>query len=161
VTSQSTRALAAKTALHEAGKAAFAAADETAVDVSFGFRWPIVNNDYVSFLGGEVTNRPMSGMGLRGPGFSQQDETITLDVELGAWRPGHLDDDDKAVQERVFHLYDVLVDHLLTNDPTLGGTVVSILPGTLKWDGTTTEDESGWGRIAVIAASFTAEARIR
>jgi hypothetical protein len=161
VTSQSSRALAVKTALHAAGKAAYAAADETAVDVSYGFRWPIVNNDYVSFLGGETEYRIVPEMGLRGPSLSQQDATVHLDVEFGAWRPGHLDEDDQAVQERVFALYGILVDHLLTNDPTLGGLVVSILPESEKWDGATTGEETGWGRIAVIAARFVAPVRIR
>lgn len=161
MTSQSTRAFDAKIALHAAGKAAYAAAGETKVDISFGFRWPIVNDDYVSFLGGRVENRIEPAMGLRGPSFSQQDETIHLDIEIGAWRPGHLDEDDRAVQERVFHLYGVLVDHLLTTDATLGGTVVSILPERLEWDGATTEDGSSWGRIAVVAATFVAVSRIR
>jgi hypothetical protein len=151
-----TAAFAAKDALQDAIKAALTAKNETEVDITFGFRWPMINKSWISLLSGE------SDISWAGLGARAQDEVIRLEVHFGAWSPvipGN--DDEYDVQDRAFELVDIVTAYIRSTDLTLGGTVKTCLPSKIAWDGATTDDESGQSRVCVVAVEFTCTHRIR
>lgn len=149
------------TAQHEAKVALVAAAraaleDEEEVDIQFGFRWPFKHPDWFSVLETDSDVNPA----VIGPRMTQ-DETITINVSVGAWLPGSDEETEVAASARAFELLAKVQRHIRQNDPTLGGTVMWCLLGPSKADGETSDTDSQQGRLAEIAAAFICKHRIR
>lgn len=144
--------IAARHALDTSIRAALAA--DTDVDITFGPSWPPRSNAWVSQQGiaSDTTAATL------GP-TRQQAEQITLYLEIGAWAPGSDDTSATAAFDRAFALLSSIQDHIRTTDITLGGSVLWCIPGPSQSDGAADEDGSGY--VAVIAASFIAQHRIR
>lgn len=147
----STGALLARQALEREIRSALT--DEPEVDVTAGFQWPMRYPDWVA-LGDVRATRDPKTIGPR----RQQDETLTIDVNLGAWRPGTGTEVAEAAWERVFELLALVEAHLLAgNNTTLGGAVLWCLPG----DTDTTGEEYDGGYQVEIAATFVCSHRTR
>lgn len=143
----------AKHALHAAIETALA--DEK-VDVCFGLRTVFTEFDWVEVNGTRSQIDPRN----IGP-KRQQDETISLDVTVGSWRAGGDEEAEILASDAAFGLLSKIQDHIRRNDITLGDTVLWCVPGDSESDGATTEDDSGQGRVIVIAATFVCQHRIR
>lgn len=153
--STTTAAFTAKQGLLAAVNTALAGDAE--VDILDGIRFPInTERDYVAVLGGRAEADPTTIQPGRG-----YEETITLDVEIAAWTPRADDEAEGAVQARAFQLYGAIADHIRINDIHLGGTVLWCMPGDVEYDGATGDGSEGWGRLCVVAATFTARHKIR
>lgn len=150
--SETTAQAAARAALIEAAKVALDGED---VDIGRGFRWPIVSNDWVFATETESDIEPAT-IGPR----RMLDETITLHVSIGSWRPGGDQDAEDAAFDRAFDLLGRIQEYIRTTDITLGGTVLWCLPGSSTAAGATAEDDSGEGRVTEIAATFICKHRI-
>jgi hypothetical protein len=147
----STGALLARQGLEREIRAALA--DEREVDVSAGFSWPMRFHDWVA-LGNVRATRDAATIGPR----RQQQETLTIDVNIGAWRPGSGSAIAEAAWGRAFQLLALIEAHLLTGDnTTLGGAVLWCLPG----DTDTTGDDYDDGYQVEIAATFVCSHRTR
>ncbi|MDR0594528.1 MAG: hypothetical protein LBG60_15025 [Bifidobacteriaceae bacterium] len=142
----------ARAALVKACKAALAGED---VDVGAGFRWPIVSNDWCFAVDTDSDIDPAT-VGPR----RALDETVTLSLSVGAWRPGGDEDAEVEAFERAFDILARVQDHIRTQDITLGGTVLWCLPGKSQSAGATTSEDAGMGRVTEIAADFVCRHRI-
>lgn len=142
----------ARAALVVAAKTALAGED---VDIGRGFRWPITSRDWV-FATETDSNIDPANIGPR----RSLDERITLTLSIGSWRPGGDQDAEDAAFTRAFDLLGRVHQHIRTQDPTLGGTVLWCVPGSSHSDGGTTEDEAGIGRLIEIVATFVCAHRI-
>jgi len=146
----------ARDKLMAAVAAALDAAGETGkVDVTNGFRWPIVSHDWIS--SGETTSDidPASV----GPRVALK-ETITLHLSIGAWNPGSDEEAELAAFHRAFYLLGLIVKHVRTQDITLDGSVLWCLPGSSSSAGATLPADQGGGRVCEIAATFVCQHRI-
>ena len=142
----------ARDALIEAAKVALAGEQ---VDIGRGFRWPIVEHDWVFATETESEINPAE----IGPRRSL-DERITLTLSIGAWRPGSDQEAEDAAFNRAFDLLERIQRHVRQQDPTLGGVVLSCVEGSSVSDGATAEGDSGLGRLIEIAATFVCQHRI-
>ncbi|MEB0286162.1 hypothetical protein QN355_06315 [Cryobacterium sp. 10S3] len=142
----------AKVALFEACKVALAGED---VDVSFGFRWPFVSNDWASLTDTDSEVDPKAIAPRR-----SQDETLTLSVSVGSWRAGDDAATELATSARAFDLLGKIQSHIRENDITLGGTVLWCVPGRSSSAGATTDQDAEFGRLTEIAATFVCAHRI-
>ena len=88
---------AARHALFEAFKVALE--DEDEVDIAFGFRWPLVHNDWAA-LTSINADQDTATIGPR----RSQDETITFHASFGSWHPGEDEEAVKAAFDRAFEL---------------------------------------------------------
>lgn len=143
---------AARAALIDAVKVALAGEE---VDIGRGFRWPIVSRDWC-FATETSSDIDPAEVGSR----RSLDETITLTLSIGSWRPGGDQESEDRAFNRAFDLLARIQRHVRQNDVTLGGTVLWCLPGSSSSDGATLEDESGAGRLTEIVATFVCRARI-
>lgn len=150
--SETTAQATARAALIEAAKSAL---DGEAVDIGRGFRWPIINRDWVFATETDSDIDPAT-IGPR----RTLDEQITLTVSIGSWRPGGNQAAEDAAFDRAFDLLGRIQNHVRKNDITLGGTVLWCVPGSSTSAGATTEDESGDGRLTEIVATFVCQHRI-
>ncbi|MGZ0067859.1 hypothetical protein [Microbacterium arborescens] len=149
--SASSGAPAARLGLESAIRAAFA--DEPEVDVYAGFQWPTEHDDWVA-LGDVQATRDPRNIGPR----RQVDETITLEVNFGAWRAGRGNDVAAKAWARAYALLATVEAYLLQGDhPTLGGVVLWCLPG----DANAAGDEFDNGYQVEIAATFICSHRVR
>lgn len=148
-----TAQLAAKKQLLAAARTALA--DEK-VDTYFGLRWPVVEPDWFT-VHETVSDVEPKNVGAR----RQLDETITIHVSVGSWRSGSDEATEIAASDRAFELLAKVQDHIMRQDPHLGGTVLWCLPGASESAGATTDDEAGYGRVTEIAATFVCSHRIR
>lgn len=145
--------IAARHGLDAAIRAALA--DDPDVDITVGPPLvPAGHDAWVCQRGVGTETEP----GPLGP-TRQQQETLTLYLEVGAWAAGAFDDTAQAAFDRAFGILDTIQTHIRVNDITLGGTVLWCTPGPSQSDGTANEDGSGF--FAVIGASFLAHHRIR
>jgi hypothetical protein len=126
-----------------------------AVDIGRGFRWPIVNNDWVFATETQSDVNP-ENLGPR----RMLEEKITLHLSIGAWRPGGDQAAEDAAFNRAFDLLGRIQQYIRVTDPTLGGVVLWCLPGSSDSLGATTEGDSGDGRLTEIAATFVCSHRI-
>ncbi|MCI1211010.1 MAG: hypothetical protein LKF93_04115 [Bifidobacterium tibiigranuli] len=152
--------ISAHTAAHEA-KMALAEACRTAlsglpVDVNFGFQWPLVHDDWVSATTIDTSVTDVT-VGPR----RNQEEIITLHLSVGAFRHGQDEQAEITASAAAFDYLQRISDYVTDADPTLGGTVLWIIPSDLHTDGATTQDDAGQGRLIEIDASFKAMHRIR
>ena len=150
--SETTAQATARAALIEAAKVAL---ESEAVDIGRGFRWPIVNQDWVFATETDSDIDPAT-IGPR----RTQDEKITLHLSIGAWRPGGDQEAEDAAFDRAFDLLGRIQQHVRKNDITLGGTVLWCVPGSSTSAGATTSGDSGDGRLTEIAATFVCQHRI-
>lgn len=145
----------ARAGLIAATQAALAGETVDPVDTGGGFRWPIVNRDWA--FATEVD----SDVDIRDIGPRRQlDETITLHMTIGSWRPGDDEATELLVFNRAFYLLGLIQDHIRTSDITLGGVVLWCVPGSSSSAGATTSDDAGSGRLTEIAATFVCRHRI-
>lgn len=89
-----------------------------------------------------------------------QEESITLHMSIGAWNPGFTAADEKTAFDRAFSIL-AAIQQSVRADPTLGDAVLWCLPGNIATAGSTTEDDSGEGRLIEIDAQFIAHTRMR
>lgn len=140
-------ALAVKNALHDLIATALAAADEVEVDLAYGFRWPARWNDHIAV----TAVRADPGEGALGR-QRRRDLTVSVDVNLVSWAPTK---DEQVTHLRAFGLLDV-IDRALRAGPTLDGAALWCHLGEVNSAGATDEDDSGYGRVTEIAATFDA-----
>lgn len=152
--SETTAQATARAALITAATAALAA-DTEGVDIGRGFRWPIVNRDWVFATETDSDIDPATISPRR-----TLDEKITLTLSIGAWRPGDDQEAEDAAFDRAFDLLGTIQQYIRTQDITLGGTVLWCVPGSSTSAGATTEGDSGVGRLTEIAATFVCQHRI-
>jgi hypothetical protein len=150
--SEATAQDTARAALVEAVKVAL---EDEPVDIGRGFRWPVVNNDWV-FATETDSNIDAQSIGPR----RQQDERITLTLSIGSWRPGSDQEAEDRAFNRAFELLKRIQEHIRKNDITLGGTVLWCLPGSSTAAGATTEGDTFDGRLTEIIATFVCSHRI-
>lgn len=150
--SEATAQEEARSALIEAVKVAL---DGEQVDIGRGFRWPIVNYDWV-FATETDSDIDTATIGPR----RTLDEKITLTLSVGSWRPGGDQEAEDTAFARAFDLLKRIQLHIRKNDITLGGTVLWCVPGSSTAAGATTENESGDGRLTEIIATFVCSHRI-
>lgn len=150
--SETTAQATARAALIEAAKVALAGEP---VDIGRGFRWPIVNNDWVFATETDSDIDPAT-IGPR----RTLDEKITLTISIGAWRPGGDQEAEDTAFDRAFDLLGRIQQQVRKNDITLGDTVLWCIPGSSTSAGATTEGESGEGRLTEIVATFVCQHRI-
>jgi len=143
----------ARAALVAACKVALAGED---VDIGQGFRWPITSRDWV-FATDTDSDIDTATMGPR----RSMDETITLTVSIGSWRPGHDDEAELASFTRAFDMLARIQKHIRENDVELGGTVLWCLPGSSTSAGATADSDTEQGRLTEISAQFVCRHRIR
>jgi len=129
---------------------------DTDLDIGRGFRWPIVNPDWVFATETESDIDPAT----LGPRRSQ-DERITLHLSIGAFEPGNDQDAEDAAFGRAFGRLARIQQYIRENDITLGGTVLWCVPGPSNSAGATADSDAGQGRLIEIAASFVCSHRIR
>ncbi|MFD6093653.1 hypothetical protein ACFWGN_16165 [Oerskovia sp. NPDC060338] len=137
-----------KAALHEQITAALAAADETEVDIAFGFRWPAQYPDEVAVTAVRATD---VGEGTVSPERRRQ-VLVSVDVSIVSFR---VTDDERVPHERAYGLLDVIDAHL-REGPTLGGAALWCMSDDLASDGATHEEESEEGRICEVSVTFAA-----
>lgn len=152
--SEFTAQVEARAALIAAAEVALAS-DSEGVDIGRGFRWPLVERDWLFATETESVIDPKD-IGPR----RQLTEQITLHLTIGSWRPGDDQDAEDAAFNRAFGLLQTLQNYVRKIDITLGGTVLWCIPGSSSSAGATTSDESGDGRITEIAATFVCSHRI-
>lgn len=150
--SETTAQATARAALIEAAKVALVG---EAVDIGRGFRWPIVNNDWVFATETDSDIDPAT-IGPR----RTLDERITLTLSIGAFRSGGDQEAEDLAFNRAFDLLGKIQNHVRKNDITLGGTVLWCVPGSSTSDGATTDSDAGDGRITEIVAQFVCQHRI-
>lgn len=95
-------------------------------------------------------------------GVSQRragDETITFEVSIGKWVPGHRDTVAEDAFAGAFNLLSLIQRHITQDDITLGGAVLWCLPGAVRSDGIDNADGSGF--VAEIVADFVCMHRVR
>ena len=143
----------ARAALVAACRAALAGED---VDIGHGFRWPILARDWV-FATDTDSDIEQATMGPR----RSMDETITLTLSVGSWRPGHDEQAELAAFNRAFDLLARIQAHIRENDPELGGTVLWCLPSGSSSAGATADSDTEQGRLTEISAQFVCRYRIR
>lgn len=155
--SETTAQADAMSALLAAARLALATADpDQKVDIGYGFRWPIVNRDW--FFGTDTSSdiEPKT-IGPR----RMLEETITLTVTVGTWKP-HDPDAAEATElttlDHAFELLGKVQQHIRTQDITLGGTVLWCLPGSST--SATSDGELADGRVTEIIATFVCSHRI-
>ncbi|WP_292729618.1 hypothetical protein [Microbacterium sp. UBA837] len=142
---------AARAGLEAAIRAALT--DEPEVDIYPGFQWPVNYPDWTA-LGQATSETDPKNIGPR----RQMDETITIDVNVGAWRPGRGREVAQAAYDRVFSLLVKIQNYILDGDNiTLGGAVLWCVPGGFDADG----EEFEGGFQAEIAARFVCSHRMR
>lgn len=152
--SQTTAQADAMAALLDAARVALA--DEQ-VDIGFGFRWPLVNRDW--FFGADTSSdiEPKT-IGPR----RTVEETITLTVTVGTWKPFDPSADEATELTTLKHAFELLgkvQDYIRTQDIHLGDTVLWCLPGS-STSQTTDADEIIDGRVTEIIATFVCSHRI-
>lgn len=144
--------LAARTALLAAAKTALAA--ENDIDFYSGWQWPITQPNWVATTDVHSDMDP-ANIGPR----RSQNESITFGMSVGAWVPGHSEEDIVAAFERAFEILNTIQTHIRMNDITLADTVLWCVPGTTDSDGA--QDEDGSGYQVEIATTFVCEHRVR
>lgn len=150
--SETTAQATARAALIEAAKIAL---EGEKVDIGRGFRWPIVNPDWV-FATETDSDIDLATIGPR----RTLDERITLTISIGAWRAGDDQESEDRAFNRAFDLLGRIQNHVRKNDITLGGTVLWCVPGSSTSAGATTDLDSNLGRLTEIAATFVCQHRI-
>jgi hypothetical protein len=150
--SEHTAQATARAALVEACRTALKGED---VDVGAGFRWPVVFQDW-AFATDTDSKLDTATIGPR----RSLDETITLSMSIGSWRPGGDEAAEIEAFERAFDLLARIQQHIRVHDVTLGGTVLWCVPGDSQCAGATAEGDSGLGRLTEIAADFVCRHRI-
>lgn len=150
--SETTAQSTARAALIEAAKVALDGED---VDIGRGFRWPIVNPDWV-FATETDSDIDTATIGPR----RTLEERITLTLSIGAWRPGGDQEAEDAAHSRAFDLLGRIQKQVRTQDITLGGTVLWCVPGSSTSAGATVPGQSGDGRLTEIVATFVCQHRI-
>lgn len=127
------------------------------VAIGFGFRWPIIGQDWL--FGTETTSDiEAATVGPR----RTLDEQITLTVTVGSWAPYDPDADvatESETLDRAFYLLGLVQDYIRTQDITLGGTVLWCLPGSSN-SATDSDVTAGIGRVTEITATFVCKHRI-
>ncbi|MFJ2535858.1 hypothetical protein [Microbacterium maritypicum] len=144
--------LAARSALLAAAKAALDG--QTDIDFYSGWQYPVTQPNWVATTDVHADMDP-ANIGPR----RSQDETITLGVSIGAWLPGHTEDDIVAAFERAFSILNTIQTHIRTEDITLADTVLWCVPGATDSDGAVDEDGSGYQ--VEIATTFVCQHRVR
>lgn len=89
----------------------------------------------------------------------QREETIRQTVIISVYRAGG-EDQEKVVTDRAYEILGTIENYLRKTDPTLGGIVLWCFLTSVEFASTDANTATG-GRIAGIAAVFTARARIR
>jgi hypothetical protein len=138
-------------------RAGFAAAARAAVagervDFYEFFESTAAENDWVGIGDAEATSDPKS----INHSSRHIDETITLEINIGAFRPGRTEDVAKAAWERATALLELIAVHI-ASDVTLDGAVLWCLPGNTAVVLADTER----GFQAEVAATFTCSHRVR
>ncbi|KAA9110181.1 hypothetical protein [Microbacterium rhizomatis] len=150
--SASTAAYTARAGLLAAVRAALA--DETKVDIDAGFLGQPGHNDWVAMgetIGVDVDPKTV------GP-RRQRDETITLTLNVGAFKPGHTEAAVVAAFTRADDLLRLISTYVSAGENTeLGGVVAWCLPGSADWVGA----EIDGGFQVEIAATFICAHRVR
>lgn len=141
-------------ALFEATKVALA--NESGVDISFGFRWPPVETSWVSVIDTDSDIEPKN----IGPA-RQLDEQITVTLSVGSWNPERSDGQRLVTFRRAFEVLALIQTHIRVNDITLGGAVQWCVPGRSSSTGPTPEENTEFGEFTEISATFVAQHRIR
>ncbi|MGN7703514.1 hypothetical protein [Cellulosimicrobium sp. 22601] len=136
-----------KHALHDQIAAALAAADETEVDVRFGFLWPTEWFDSVAVTAVRAT----PDEGTVSPQRTRH-LTVYVDVSIVSFR---VTADDAEPHDRAYGLLGVIDAHL-REDPTMAGAALWCFSDELTSDGATDEVEAEVGRLCEIAVTYAA-----
>lgn len=149
-------AMAAKFGLYDTIVAALA--DEEAIDIDFGFRYPMAFPDAVAIAG--VRTQP----GDPNPNTRRsQFDTIEIDVNIISERAGFDGDAEKLTTTRAYEILGLINTYIRTGDNiTLGDAVVGCVLGPTVSAGASDEDDQSNGiRVTEIAATFIATAYVR
>lgn len=147
-----TAAMRARAGMLAAIRAALAG--EERLDIDAGWMGPPGHYDWVALGDVSVDTDPKTV----GPRRSW-DETISLEVNIGAWRPG-TDAETTVIPayQRADALLSKISTYVTTGDQTtLGGVVAWTLPGSASWAGA----EYDGGFQIEVAATFICSHRVR
>lgn len=131
-----------------------ALADDPDVDIDAGWMGAPAEDDWVA-LGDVAVDTDPKTVGPR----RSWDETITIDLNVGAWRPGSTAETTVIpAYERADALLSKIATYVTTGDnTTLGGVVSWCLPGSAQWAGA----EVAGGFQIEVAATFICSHRVR
>lgn len=151
IVSETSSVLKARNGLIAAVRAALTA--DRSVDIEAGFSGAPENPDWVAFGDVDQAVDPKT----IGPRRSY-DETITLAMNVGAWRPGRGDAVVNEAYARCDELLSTIWAYIADGDNiTLGGAVAWCWPGSASWVGA--EVEGGFQ--VEVAAEFVCTHRVR
>jgi hypothetical protein len=117
--------------------------------VCYGLPGKYQPDDIVAILDSEGDSVPATIGSPR-----SREETIRQTFTVSCYRGG---DDQQTCTERAFTLMDAVVNYCRTTDPTVGGTVRSLLPD-VSWALEETVEEQG--RVSDLTFTLTFNARI-
>lgn len=147
-----TRAAAVKNAIYEIGKLVLPAE----VHVAFGHPGQAQIEDV--FTPTDTTSEQVPGP--MSASARQRKETIVQTVIVRSFRAGG-PEQEQIASDRAYYLLGLVENHIRKNDPTLGGLVEWCFLTSTSAAGALDPQLLAQGRLIMLGAEFTAEARIR